>query len=63
MKTARFAIRHKDDGEITTTQDGQLNIFETPEQAQACIDGPIASVVDDEEDLIDNYYVDTVYIE
>ncbi len=63
MKTERFAIRHKDDNEITTTEDGQLNIFETSEQAQACLDGPIASMIDDEEDSIENYFVDSVYIE
>lgn len=58
MKTAHFGIRHKNDDEITTTTEGQLNIFKTREAAQQCIDGPIASTIDEDEDSIDNYYID-----
>jgi len=64
MTTQYFAIRNKETGELTAANDGQLNIFITREAAQACIDGPIASNIDEEFDSLSNYYIDdTIYID
>lgn len=68
MKTEYFVIRQKSDNSIILSIDEHLNIFtvifKSQSSAQTYLDTEIHRIVNsNDEDSIDNYFIDTIYIE